>query len=300
MTSHWPRRISVTVAAMASLASVACDGPSTNAVTVAPTTAQYSAGPGGGNNGNGNGNGGPSVTTTGPCTLGYPYNSSNARTSMVFNESEVLAAFGPAIGSSDDQVEVWYSDENAMTLGVASLTAGSGKNASTQTYPLSALTSNPGHVSNPDLGMPGAVDGYGRPIYPSLFITDITTDASSKAGDWQFGGAPLPPNDVFGSWKGAIASQASNGVISISPGSNPSVKNGWNLGTGSDTPDAGFSSIKNEGYGTEVRWNTSSLTYQGKALQKKHIYRLQIMIHDGDQNKTGGDVGEACMTVSVK
>ena len=33
----------------------------------------------------------------GPCVLGYPFNSSNPRTSVVFNESEVLRAFAPSL-----------------------------------------------------------------------------------------------------------------------------------------------------------------------------------------------------------
>ena len=32
-------------------------------------------------------------------------------------------------------------------------------------------------------------------------------------------------------------------------------------------------------------------------LQPGHAYRLEFMVHDGDQLKVGGDSGEACMTV---
>ncbi len=34
-------------------------------------------------------------------------------------------------------------------------------------------------------------------------------------------------------------------------------------------------------------------------LQPGHTYRLQFMVHDGDQNKTGGDVGQACVNVDI-
>jgi len=34
-------------------------------------------------------------------------------------------------------------------------------------------------------------------------------------------------------------------------------------------------------------------------LQSGHTYRFQFMGHDGDQNKSGGDVGEACVNVAV-
>ena len=45
---------------------------------------------------------------------------------------------------------------------------------------------------------------------------------------------------------------------------------------------------KAEGYGTEVRWDLR--------LEAGHNYRFQVMVHDGDQNKIGGDSGEACVT----
>ncbi len=61
-----------------------------------------------------------------------------------------------------------------------------------------------GHVSNAQVGGMTITDGFGRPFFPALFITDITNDRISRAGDWQFGGALIPPNDVFGTWKGAV------------------------------------------------------------------------------------------------
>ena len=56
----------------------------------------------------------------------------------------------------------------------------------------------------------------------------------------------------------------------------------------------GFGSLVNQGYGAEAKW-----TAQGLGLQPGHIYRLVFMVHDGDQNKTGGDVGEACVNMFV-
>lgn len=32
---------------------------------------------------------------------------------------------------------------------------------------------------------------------------------------------------------------------------------------------------------------------------KGHTFRMQFMVHDGDQNKTGGDVGQNCTIVSI-
>ena len=47
-----------------------------------------------------------------------------------------------------------------------------------------------------------------------------------------------------------------------------------------------------EKYAAEVNWNANDL-----GLIPGHNYRLQFMVHDGDQNKTGGDVGESCTTI---
>jgi hypothetical protein len=94
---------------------------------------------------------------------------------------------------------------------------------------------------------------------------------------------------VFGTWKAATKSGTS-----IKPGADPAVKNNWNLGAGSDTPSGGFAALKNEGYGTEASWSFDKL-----GLQSGHSYRIEFMVHDGDQTNTGGDAGEACINVSV-
>ena len=53
------------------------------------------------------------------------------------------------------------------------------------------------------------------------------------------------------------------------------------------------------GYVTEARWNVNDLTCNGVPLQRGHTYRMQFMVHDGDQNKSGGDVGQACSIVTI-
>jgi hypothetical protein len=74
----------------------------------------------------------------------------------------------------------------------------------------------------------------------------------------------------------------------------------WNLGTGSDNPiGTTFASMGSEGYGTEFRWNASGLTdYQGNALTTGQWYKIQVVEHDGDQNK-GGDSGEFCTLIKI-
>jgi hypothetical protein len=52
--------------------------------------------------------------------------------------------------------------------------------------------------------------------------------------------------------------------------------------------------LTNEGYGTEVAWDISSL-----GLIPGHTYRVQVIVHDGDQNKCGGDAGQGCATIYI-
>src|SRR5262249_35978703 len=68
------------------------------------------------------------------------------------------------------------------------------------------------------------------------------------------------------------------------------AKNDWNLDGGDAVPPR----LENQGYGAEVRWDVSLL-----GLQPGRIYRLYFMVHDGDQNKDGGDVGQGCAIVTM-
>jgi hypothetical protein len=245
---------------------------------------------------------GPSA---GACVLGYPFASANPRTSIDFNESGVLQWVDPAVAGPKDTVRLFATDEHAILLGVR----GTGN-----TFPVSAMNANPGHVANPAIGNPKETDPSGRPIFPSLFITDVTgiTDtsvgnAAYRMGDWQYNGTPIPPNDIFGTWKGAVRSGSS-----LVTDANPATKNGWSLGAGSDVPSVGFATLDNLDYGAEVRWNVSNLCVNGSGTGTAcggsatplsslsgHTFRLQFIVHDGDQNKTGGDVGQACALVAV-
>jgi hypothetical protein len=93
---------------------------------------------------------------------------------------------------------------------------------------------------------------------------------------------------VYGTWKAAVRTVDSPATpaVSITPDADP-AKNGFNFGAGADPLPAALASIKNQGYNTEVVWNL--------ALIPGHNYRIQVIVHDGDQNKVGGDVGEACV-----
>jgi len=223
---------------------------------------------------------------------GYPSTSSNPLTSTTFNENEVLRAIRPSGSWPNGVVQMFYNDEHAMTLGVRQV-VGKMSSATTMTdYPVTLLASNPGSSTNPQTGSnmlvgdQSGLDPSLRPMWPTLFITDISTDPMNRAGDWQMGGVPRAPNAIFGSWKAAVRTvdyTKSPATVTITPDADP-TKNNMNLGPGADPAPA---CLANEGYGAEARWDVS--------LTPGHSYRLQVLVHDGDQNKAGGDSGEGCV-----
>jgi hypothetical protein len=86
-------------------------------------------------------------------------------------------------------------------------------------------------------------------------------------------------------------------LVSVAPDADP-AKNNWSLGPGADPVPAG---LVNEGYGAEIRWKLTDLVDQNnQPLQANRKYRLQVIIHDGDQNKSGGDVGQGCATATFE
>jgi hypothetical protein len=254
---------------------------------------------------------------TAPCFLGnpatnqlYPYGTLPSRTAVVFNESGTLEKLEPTFAvSTNDTIRLWYGDEHALLLGIRSVSVKTKAGTTTTSYPVSAFVANPlaNSVTNPLVGATeaqGGVDFSGRPIPPSLFCTDISPVALggsgplSNAGDWQQGGTALKPNFVSGTWKGAtvlVDQTKTPSVTTITTDADP-AKNHYTLGPGADPVPAGLIDL---GYGAEARWSLSTLTCNGVPLQSGHSYRMQLMIHDGDQNKGGGDVGQACMTVTL-
>src|SRR5438874_2722757 len=247
-----------------------------------------------------------------PCVLGYPFTSTDPRTSVVFNESEVLRAFRPSVARPGERLIVFYNDEHALTLGLRRVLVKTSGGTTMTDYPLSPLTSSPDGVLAPQVGTmaldgdqagtdtsscAGFPDLCDRPLFPALFITDITDDPSSRAGDWQFGGTPIAPDAVFGTWKGAVRTVDATRTppqITVTPDREP-AKNNYNL----DGDDAAPTGLTNQGYGAEIVWDVDTLLADG-VLQEGRVYRVQFMVHDGDQNKVGGDTGEGCATVFLK
>ena len=154
-------------------------------------------------------------------------------------------ATGPASGSMPMQIRAWFSDEHAPLLGAREVQViSSGGTTATIDYPFNtyvpstmglynatsplavgdtALTTSLGgnavsyagvdtalQSSSYNFGV-GTVNGApdskitGRPLWPSLFLTDLTANANSTAGDWQMGNTNgIPPNGIYGIWKGAV------------------------------------------------------------------------------------------------
>lgn len=85
----------------------------------------------------------------------------------------------------------------------------------------------------------------------------------------------------------------------------PGTKDGWTLG-GGDVPTAtgGFAGLSLDGYGSEFRWNINGLRDPNNAdpatnkLAPGQWYKVQVLDHDGDQNK-GGDSGEFCTLIKI-
>jgi len=236
----------------------------------------------------------PGVTGPVITDCGYPYASNNPLTNVVFNESEVLRGIEPS-GGSVATVRLFYNDEHALTMGVRSVVVKTATGTTSTDFPVSQLPAVPSNVSYPATGTNSlfgdnsGLDQSLRPMWPVLYITDTTIDPESRVGDWQQGGKPFTPNAVFGTWKAAIRTvdkTVTPNLVTITPDADP-AKNVWDLGPSADPVPTALVSNKNEGYGAEVKWDL--------ALVPGHNYRVQVIVHDGDQNKVGGDTGEACV-----
>jgi hypothetical protein len=253
----------------------------------------------GGNSNPGSGQGGsgggvmctPGVQAALITDCGYPTMGGGTLAAVAFSENEVLRAIQPEDGMSTGIVRMFYNDEHAMTLGVRSVVVKSAGGSMTMAYPVSPLSADPSSVMNPQtgtnelLGDQSGLDQSLRPMWPVLYITDITANPQDRSGDWQQGGRPAGPDAVFGSWKAAVRTvdqTKTPSAVTITPDMDP-MKNNWTLGGGDPVPTG----LMNQGYGAEVRWSVP--------LTAGHSYRVQVIVHDGDQNKAGGDCGEACV-----
>jgi len=112
-------------------------------------------------------------------SCGYP--SGTGRTATVFNESEVLRTF--RIDTAKGTIQAFYNDEHALTLGEN--LNGFSITPFVAAYPKPNTTTKLADDASPvSIGDPNAADPQARPIYPALFLTDITSGPSTS-GDWQ-------------------------------------------------------------------------------------------------------------------
>jgi len=203
--------------------------------------------------------------TGGNDSCGYP--------ASTFVESTTIVGINAVGGGSSPAIiQVFYNDEHALTLGCA-----------TASDPVTALSPDPAAVHYPQTGDPACTDVVGRPLRPVVFITDLSVDPSCRAGDMQMGGPAYDPVAIFGSWKSATEDTSHIGT----PATMDPAANKWNLTSQADPVPASAMAAGKENYGAEMRFEVG--------LISGHSYRIQVVAHDGDQNK-GGDSGEACAT----
>lgn len=192
------------------------------------------------------------------------------------SEPYILWAIDPAPGTTvqkDGKIKVFYQDEWPITLGKGAV---------------EPSTSSQSHAINPSVGDETQRDSDGFPFFPALFISDITSNPDNRTGDAQSGGKAYKPNEIFGAWKPLSASTFA-----------PFPANNLDLGPEAD-PFPKESNVKFEGqsprfeplFGAEMIWNVPDLE-----LTDGHIYRAQIILHDGDRGE--GDISEACTTIQT-
>jgi hypothetical protein len=190
-------------------------------------------------------------------------------------------------GATPATVSAFYADEWPLPLGCA-----------TTQYPVSPLTNNSTtQVHYPQTGDPACTDGppYNRPLRPVLYVTDISGNPGCNAGDLQNGGTAYDPVAIYGTWTYANETAGSN---QGTPVQNNPQQNHWNNGpapAANPVPD----SIKACTFNTNtLGGSASNFTAQVDfevGLISGHSYRLQVIVHDGDQRR-GGDSGEGCVT----
>jgi hypothetical protein len=234
------------------------------------------------------------------CSLGYPDNSNPPRSQLSFGAQLALKAYTPC-PNEDLVLKAWYNSDHPVVLGVRRVIVKTSSGSTTTDYPVTPNPSSPSCVMMPDAGATGlsgdqaGTDKYDRPVFPALFVTDITDDPSSRSGDWeQKATVAYPPTKICGRWKAAIRTvdkTSSPPKVTITTDSDPS-SNDWNLGSGADEPPGGLSSLPTLGWGSEVAWDLRSL-----GLIPGHTYRLYFMLHKG--KSTDGDAAHACATVQI-
>jgi hypothetical protein len=204
------------------------------------------------------------------------------------NEPYILYATHPGaneIALSTDTIKMWYIDENPVTMG---------KNANG--YSVSPIPASQVQAA-PQIGDPNARDGTNLPLYPALYLTNITNNPTDTSGDAQNGGPGHIPTRVSGAWipeGGSFSGVKHNGPdVNLSGvGLVDPLPAQSNIGhdISGNTHDAGRLN-----YAAEIEWNVNNLIAQG-VLQVNNTYRAQFVVHDGDSS---ADLGVSCTTIQL-
>ena len=144
-------------------------------------------------------------------------------------------------------------------------------------------------------------DAKGRPDAPTIFLTDITSNASAKGGDWQNGGqaAAIGASGIFGSWSPTDRHDAGQQEQLDSRPERRSDPGDRCVRRDDDLVQRGLrlrGQVERAGLKAY-----DPMTGTFVAVQPGHTYRAQSMTHDTDENHTsgGGDVGEVCTTFHI-
>jgi hypothetical protein len=236
------------------------------------------------------------------CVVTYPDETHLPQSHGTIDADMVMKTFDPKTGAglpcvvTDTLLRVFYSSDRVMLLGYRQVQVKTSSGTTTRDFPISFVPTTPTCIREPLLGDTISTgdqrygDWYERPVFPALWITDITGSPTSRAGDFRIGlieslpdTGVIAPDKVCGLWKYAVRfydKTRSGGprATTISDLPDP-AKNFWNLGSGADTPSEGFANVPNGGYGAEAAWN---LTNRG--LLPGHTYRLFFSVYEGGEN----------------
>jgi hypothetical protein len=151
-------------------------------------------------------------------------------------------------------------------------------------------------VHYPQLGDPACVDSFNRPLRPVLYVTDVSGAPTCTAGDLQSNGKAYDPVAIYGTWKDATETA---GSPQGTPVQADPQQNNWNNG-GAPAANPVAASIKACTFNQNTAGVSPSSAYTAQVdfevgLISGHSYRLQVIVHDGDQRR-GGDSGEGCVT----
>lgn len=190
-------------------------------------------------------------------------------------EPENVYSFSPQPGTpavAGGKIALWYHDENAMTLG---------QNApAMKNHPVDTIF--PSQSGSGGVGDQTVKDNIGLFVYPSLYLLDLTLNPNGQPIDAIHAGNPKLPDAVYGTWK------------SYNTGGNPPT-NQQQLPAGADPfPASGSVSCNGHdcAFGSEVVWNVNSL-----GLTSGHDYLAVFIVHDGDSDPSGSDLGTSCVSI---